>query len=400
MARRPSVRYWSSRNAYMCWHNGRQAKLAEGPDDAPTGPTFLAALAKFRELLELDQVDRADDRNTIRAILETYLRHIAAKKKQSTVEIRLRAFRPFVDYRPEDGPAYGERRVADLTHFDLYRFMEAMEVPRHAKRKKEQKGRKPVGWGPGSQRNFLQGLNAAFNWAVRSGLLPKNPVTGIEKPGAASRGAESLIGATPAEVEQNHRRILAAAPPMFRPFLQALKDTGARPGEIAAATAADFKPDLGAFVFNKEMTRRGERFSHKTARKNDRVIFLSRPTLEYVREMVGKYPTGPLFRRKVGRGFHKVYVVGAFLKLQKKLGMPMLTAYSYRHTYATELLKAGMDVDTLAELMGNSAMIIRQHYSHLLAGKKGLRSKLEHFRKAAEETSTRQDQSSVAGSAP
>lgn len=63
--------------------------------------------------------------------------------------------------------------------------------------------------------------------------------------------------------------------------------------------------------------------------------------------------------------------------------MPGLTAYSYRHTFATEMLKAGMDVDTLAELMGSSPVVIRQHYSHLLGDARGPREKLEHFRKAA-----------------
>jgi integrase len=256
-------------------------------------------------------------------------------------------------------------------------------------RTKPQPGRKPVKWGPGSQRNCLLGLSAAFNWAARSGLIGSNPLSGIDKPTPASRGADSLIGTTTEEVEKNHARILTAAPPMFRPFLQALKDTGARPGEIIAATAADFDPGLGAFVFRKESSRRQDRFSHKTASKGkDRVIFLTRETLAYVKQMVSRYPTGPLFRRKVGRGFHKVYVVGAFLKLQKKLGLRNLTAYSYRHTYATEMLKAGMDVDTLAELMGNSPLIIRQHYSHLLADKRGLRAKLERFREAAVEIGT------------
>ena len=43
----------------------------------------------------------------------------------------------------------------------------------------------------------------------------------------------------------------------------------------------------------------------------------------------------------------------------------------------------GMDVDTLASLMGNSPAVIRQHYSHLLADRQGLREKLERFRDAA-----------------
>jgi integrase len=205
-----------------------------------------------------------------------------------------------------------------------------------------------------------------------------------------------LIGNTPEEIEANHGKIMAASPPPYRPFLQALKDTGARPGELMAARAADFKAAMGAFVFQKESTRTRDQLSHKTAKKKDRVIFLTGKTLEHVKELLPLYPEGPLFRRVWPEGskhrrkkggdappFTRVSVIDRFLKLQKRLGMPNLTAYSYRHTYATEMLKAGCDVDTLAELMGNSALVIRQHYSHLLADTKALREKLERFRPAA-----------------
>jgi site-specific recombinase XerD len=75
-----------------------------------------------------------------------------------------------------------------------------------------------------------------------------------------------------------------------------------------------------------------------------------------------------------------VSIVDRFLKLQEKLGMPNLTAVSYRHQFATTMLLNGCDVDTLAELMGNSTTILRMHYSHLLSDTRALREKLERFR--------------------
>src|SRR5262249_46400351 len=145
----------------------------------------------------------------------------------------------------------------------------------------------------------------------------------------------------------------------------------------------DFDERLGAFVFRKEMSRRSDRFAHKTSKHCDRVIYLTGATLETVKELAKRYPTGQLFRRKNGKPFDKVNIVDRFMKLRRRLRMPGLTAYSYRHTWATEMLKAGMDVDTLASLMGNSPAVIRQHYSHLLADRHGLRVKLERFRTAA-----------------
>src|SRR5262249_54098512 len=61
--RKSSVRYWSTRGtwtdesgqkrqgAYCCEIDGKQHTLAAGPDDAPKGPTYLAATKKFGEIV-------------------------------------------------------------------------------------------------------------------------------------------------------------------------------------------------------------------------------------------------------------------------------------------------------------------------------------------------------------
>jgi site-specific recombinase XerD len=55
-------------------------------------------------------------------------------------------------------------------------------------------------------------------------------------------------------------------------------------------------------------------------------------------------------------------------KLTKSAEGQTRTLYSLRHTYATlELLENGTDIHTLAKQMGNSALMIEQHYSKLTA---------------------------------
>src|SRR5438309_1032093 len=108
--RRPSVRYFDSRGAYYCQWQGRQHRLASGPDDAPTGPTYLGALEAFKRLMQLGAVGEAGDRNTVRVVLETYLQHIEGKRKPGTLVVRLKAYKPFV-------AAHGETPVGDLKHF-------------------------------------------------------------------------------------------------------------------------------------------------------------------------------------------------------------------------------------------------------------------------------------------
>ena len=56
MARKPSVRYWPSRKGYGVTVNGHQYILAVGPDDCPTGPTYIAALGAFPRLTDAPRI--------------------------------------------------------------------------------------------------------------------------------------------------------------------------------------------------------------------------------------------------------------------------------------------------------------------------------------------------------
>jgi hypothetical protein len=53
MPRQPSVRYFSSRQAYSCQFRSKQHLLASGPDDYPDGPTYKAAVKAFGQLMTI-----------------------------------------------------------------------------------------------------------------------------------------------------------------------------------------------------------------------------------------------------------------------------------------------------------------------------------------------------------
>lgn len=378
MARRASVRYWSSRNAYCCWFAGKQYVLAEGPDDYPSGPTYQAATQKFAELSAINGVDGAKDTNTCRVICEMYLRWISTRRKFQTMKLRRKVYVFFTD-------ALGEVPVKDLTHHIVYKWLDQMREWR-----KHPGTGKPTRWTDGSVRNACSSVQVAFNWAARSGIITKNPLKGLEQPDARSRGRHALIGKTPKEREENHQKILAEASKAFRPIVICLHATGCRPGELANATAADFNEEIGAICYHAEATRQDGEFSHKTGRKGkERIIMLSGEALEIVKAHCKKYPTGPIFRTGKGRRLHKhlprsgwtVKEIGNRFKIiRERLKMPRLTAYSYRHTFATGWLEQGRSVEILSELMGNSPAVIRAHYAHLLSNTVNLRNQLEDFK--------------------
>lgn len=54
--------------------------MAQGADDTPTGPTYLAALERFRKLLALE-ADKGTDHYLVSALLNQYRAHLKATRK-------------------------------------------------------------------------------------------------------------------------------------------------------------------------------------------------------------------------------------------------------------------------------------------------------------------------------
>jgi integrase len=168
--------------------------------------------------------------------------------------------------------------------------------------------------------------------------------------------------------------------PGLRELVITLHDTGARPGELFAATAADWDEDTQAIVYASDERRQQGAFRHKTAGKDkDRSIYFSGQSLAVVRELLERHPTGPLFRNRNGLPWTGHAIDQAFRRLRRRTGLPNLIAYSFRHGFATAWLKAGKSVDVLAELLGNSPETIRKYYSHLTSDRMAIRRQLDDF---------------------
>jgi len=291
-------------------------------------------------------------------IVKDFLGFIETRRKASTVAMHNRYLKPLI-------ADLGDRRVDELTHAVMYQWLE---------------GGRRAKWEGSTIRAAGLSVIAAFNWAVRSHTIPANPVKGIELPPSRSRGVVSLIGDTIEERNKNHARILDASSRSFRPFVVCLWATGARPGELAAATARDFDQASGAIVFHTQAAKRKGMWSHKTASKGKaRRIYLHGEALEIVQAMAARWPSGKLFRTKCGGPWVNKEIYRSFAAIRRRTRLPNVTAYSYRHTFATSWLDLGKPIEVLAQLMGNTPQTIRGHYAHLCANIPNLRSQLEDF---------------------
>ena len=74
--------------------------------------------------------------------------------------------------------------------------------------------------------------------------------------------------------------------------------------------------------------------------------------------------SGLLFTDNEGRPLKGKNVSAKWTKILKSCNIPHKKFHAIRHTYASMLLKNGVDIETVAELMGHSAISITQIYLH------------------------------------
>jgi integrase len=108
-------------------------------------------------------------------------------------------------------------------------------------------------------------------------------------------------------------------------------------------------------------------------KKRVRVIFLSPAATEILRRLVAARPEGNLFRNVDGNPWTVDAVNCRFGRLKAKLGR-RFAAYDLRHGFADRKLAEGLDVLTVAGLLGHKdgSMLFR-HYEHRTRDRRHLR---------------------------
>lgn len=217
-------------------------------------------------------------------------------------------------------------------------------------------------WGPSSQRAAITTIKTAMSWALAQGMITNNPIAKVKAPGQQRR--------TAAIEHELHGSIAGKAKGRFRSFLIALWHTGCRPGEVAKVTAANVSPDGGAWVLQEHKTRK------KTGKP--RIVYLTPCMVLVTRLLVAANPTGPLFRNDRGQPWKRQAIAKRFNRLQDGGKLPEgMSAYTYRHGFATQGLVNGVPIATMAELLGhNDTRMLSAHYGHL-------EKRADHLRDAA-----------------
>ena len=154
-------------------------------------------------------------------------------------------------------------------------------------------------------------------------------------------------------------------------------NTGARFSELLALTYADIQS--GSLFINKQLSEANSTDNRKTSIEvtkvktpsSNRVIPLSDAVLKefkthtmlHKEEMLKNgYRTQNLFTTSNGTFYYRRNITRSLKRLYKRIGVPYHKFHSYRHTFGTNLSRAGVPIEETAALMGHSDIHITAKY--------------------------------------
>jgi integrase len=334
----------------------KQVRLVKGPRDRAARKL---AQEKLEQLLELRAVNPHTGPQTVASVIEKYLRHAAYDYSPRSLYERRLILQSFAE-------AHGYRRVNDQDC-----------IPYHVTEWLDSHTEWASDW---TRQHAVAVVQRPFNWAARQRLIPSNPFRGVAHHAGSPRRPMSdeefrklLRGAArkrtfrptarkrkpyPSDLRRRQRPSPGAR---FRQILVFLRYTGARPGEACRLRWDDL--DLGQHVIR--MTR------HKTSRtqrvKKPRVIPLHPVVvklLTFVRRL--NQPGEFVFLTHRGTPWNRSNLSLRIRRAREAAGVSDdAKLYGLRHRFGTQAVVNGVDIKTLAELMGHSTTRMTEHYLHL-----------------------------------
>lgn len=225
-------------------------------------------------------------------------------------------------------------------------------------------------------------LSKLFNDAERKGLVTKNVVRLSDHPTltAARAAAPEMTVWTPDELATFLRSIDGNRnEAMFR--LAAL--TGMRRGELVGLRWTDLDLTRRRLTVNQSVTVVDgvEVASIPKTRRSRRVLDLDAATVvalqqhrahqreSYLRLGVTATASDRVFTTDLGEPLQPNSVGQAFRRLVKEAGVPVIRLHDLRHTHASQLLMAGINIKIVSERLGHASVgFTLDTYAHVMPG--------------------------------
>lgn len=397
------------------WHKGSRLWYAnigpKGPDGRSTEVYAPGTLGEKDEPkawewfnakkaeLESRNTPVKTDLLTIKSLCELYLQH--AEQRRNEGRLSVEHFRSKEIHLAHFGGAIRDRAARAMTPLIMDEFVATMQGQ----------------YAPNYVSNICATVAAAFNWAVRTKRLEFSPIKGFHTP-VVPDSPERFAARIEAAVWLRHlwnrteRRLVASRYDRLQALMQrVLIHSGARPGELCCLLWTDIKwqgwtsPTGHACA---KVTIPANRWKAGEATGKARTIYITPVLTRALRRLKDRpdrhlthvfvhgrgrggtgdgepWKDGSTLSKTVCRLRRELIAWQATVKAAAKAGeripprdrqyalIPILdegenrlTNYRWRHTAASTLLMIGVDVPTVAKLLGTSPEMIYRHYGHLL----------------------------------
>jgi integrase len=216
-------------------------------------------------------------------------------------------------------------------------------------------------------RHDLHALSIFFQYAIRQNWTRTNPVTKRLIPPEGDATREHVLTA---EDEKKYFGVAESLPDLFD-LARLMLNQGMRPDEVLSISAPEVDLERATLKIPRGKSKAARRTLDLTPESRQilaRRIAASRARLEKLeRERISAAPAAPavpwLFPadRKSGERIGRLNNAHNAVCVKAKVAFVL---YDLRHTFATRMAQAGIDLATLAAILGHSSIRIVQRYVH------------------------------------
>ena len=210
-----------------------------------------------------------------------------------------------------------------------------------------------AGISPVSLRRKLQSLRAFFRFAMKKGVVAKNPAASIALP-KSHRHLPRVAGH--ADISE---AIQASSDTLSRLIIEMLYGCGLRRSELIGIN----DPDINLYTGELKVRGKGSK---------ERILPIAPGLLQLIKDWQAErdalYPDlpspKPLLAGKRGR----LSVSTLYRNVNKALqdtSAEKKSPHTLRHSFATQLLDSGADINSVKELLGHSSLAATQIYTHV-----------------------------------
>jgi integrase len=220
------------------------------------------------------------------------------------------------------------------------------------------------GLDPSTIRNTLMPIRALYRRLLQRGQVGSNPTANLALP--AVRGKRDRI-VTPEQA----RGLLEALPEPQRPLWATALYAGLRRGELMALRFEDLDFDHGVIKVERSYDPKAHEFVEPKSRSGRRTVPMASVLRAYLAsaKLSRSDRTGLVFSVDGERVFDDRTVAKVATACWRERKLEPVTLHECRHTFASLMIRAGVNVKALASYMGHASITITlDRYGHLLPG--------------------------------